>query len=133
VRTIIVGGGKLGLYLASALSNGGSEVTVVANTSELQELGRDFIGQVVAGNSSDEDVLKKAGIQTAQAVVCVDEDEHLNIMVARMAKDIYRIPYVLLKIDDPEQEEFYTMQGLRVICPLKLECERAFTILAEKN
>jgi trk system potassium uptake protein TrkA len=114
---IVVGCGRLGSRLARILSTQDHDVAVVADSAELKRLGNNFDGVKINGIPIDEDVLKQAGIASAHVLVAVTSDDNVNVMVAQIAKEIFKVPMVLARISDPEREDFYKHLGLNTVCP----------------
>ncbi len=118
MKVLIVGCGRLGSRLARDFAARGQSVSVVDSQPEaFTRLPDDFPGQVVLGTGIDEDVLKSAGIETADAFVAVTDDDNTNIMAAQIARTLYRVPQVIVRIYDPERAEVYRGLGLNVLCP----------------
>src|SRR2546429_3212134 len=70
MRTVIVGCGRVGSSLARQLSEEGDEVTVVDfSEAAFNRLGEDFVGEMVFGSAVDEDILRRAGTDRAEAFV----------------------------------------------------------------
>lgn len=106
----------MGAELAMLLSDAGDNVTVIDRKREaLQRLGRTFNGISMDGNGFDIDVLKKAGIESADAVVVVTNGDNTNIMAYQVAKEIFNVPRVIARIYDPRRAEVYKRFGLEVI------------------
>jgi trk system potassium uptake protein TrkA len=118
VRVVIVGCGRLGAQLARLLLADGHEVTVVdKDSAAFARLGSDFAGEAVLGTGIDEDVLLRAGIQEADAVVAVTSGDNTNVMAAQVAKEIFGVPKVICRVQDPLREQIYRSLGLETICP----------------
>ena len=121
MRVVIMGCGRVGSQLAARLDREGHEVSVIdANQKALRRLPDDFGGHTVVGTGIDEDVLRAAGIEQADAFVAVTEGDNRNIMAAQVAREIFRVPEVVARIYDPVREEIYRGLGLDTICPTKL-------------
>jgi trk system potassium uptake protein TrkA len=131
MKIIMLGCGKLGDYLVARLLNEGHQITVISETLDWEESGRDPRLQVVVGNPVDDDLLVGAGIAKAQAILCVTPDEHLNLMLAQIAKQVHHIPYALAEITDPKLEQFCLQNGISTVCPLQAAAERITALLAE--
>jgi trk system potassium uptake protein TrkA len=114
---IVVGCGRLGSRLARVLSAQNHDIVVVGARLELNRLGNRFDGVKVSGIPIDEDILKQAGIENAHVLVAVTADDNVNVMVAQIAKEIYKVPVVLARITDPEREDFYKHLGLNTVSP----------------
>ncbi|TCL71564.1 trk system potassium uptake protein TrkA [Hydrogenispora ethanolica] len=130
---IVVGCGRLGSRLARVLSEQGHDLVVIGQCEEFKRLGTGFDGVTVSGNPIDEDVLKKAGIEKAQALVAVTADDNINAMAAQIAKAIFRVPMVLARISDPEREEFFAHLGLNVVSPTNTGINRIIKLLNENR
>jgi trk system potassium uptake protein TrkA len=80
----------------------------------------DFRGRKVVGDGRDQDVLRRAGVEGADAFVSCTAGDNRNVMAAQMAKHIFNVPRVVCRIYDPLREEMYKMLGLRTISPTKV-------------
>jgi trk system potassium uptake protein TrkA len=132
MNMIIIGCGKIGLDLIPRLLNDGHRITVIADVQHLEGVGRDCRLQVVIGNPVDDELLINAGIEKAQAVVCVTGDEHQNLMMAQIAKNIHHVPYVLAEINDPKLEQFCSKNGIYTVCPLQIEADYITELLSKE-
>ncbi|MEN6325484.1 MAG: NAD-binding protein, partial [Syntrophomonas sp.] len=75
MNIIIIGCGKVGSKLSQLLSNDGHDVVIVDNDKDaFKALSPDFNGITVAGVPIDQDVLKQAGIENADAFAAVSPD-----------------------------------------------------------
>lgn len=117
---LIIGCGRLGGSLASRLAAHGVDVTVLGNDRRAFEvnLPRDFSGRTVYGMEIDSDVLEKAGIKDATVVAALGRDEPTNMMAAQVAKRVFNVPRVLVRIDSPELATLYRQQGFEVVSPI---------------
>jgi len=108
----------MGAELATDLSVNGYDVVVVdKQKSAFTRLGSDFNGVTVLGTGIDEDVLKEAGIEQADALMALTSMDNVNIMVAQIAKDLYKVPKVMTRIYEPDREYVYRDFGLDTINP----------------
>jgi trk system potassium uptake protein TrkA len=118
MKVVIVGCGRVGSYLAVSLVAGGHQVTVVDNHGiAFERLGDSFQGETVLGTGIDEDVLRRAGIEDANAFVAVTNGDNTNIMASQVVKEIFKVPTVICRIYDPVREEVYRHLGLTTFCP----------------
>lgn len=108
---IIAGCGRLGAHLATSLSDKGLDVAVVDGDSKnFSKLGPGFDGITVTGVPIDEDILRKAGIEKADALAVVSPEDNMNIMAALIARDMFNVPKVYVRVGDPEKAEFYRQE-----------------------
>ncbi len=118
MKIVIMGCGRVGAQLAVSLDKGGHQVTVLDNdTYSFRRLPSDFGGTALLGNGIDEEVLKKAGIEEADAFVVVTQGDNRNVMAAQIAKHIFGVPRVICRIYDPLRRDLYQTLGLEAISP----------------
>ena len=121
MNIIIIGCGKVGSRFAEILSMDGHDVVIVDNDKNaFKALNHDFNGITVTGVPIDQDVLKQAGIENADAFAAVTPDDNVNIMACQVAKEIFKVPRVIARIYNPEREHVFHQFGLDTICPTNL-------------
>jgi trk system potassium uptake protein TrkA len=132
MKLVIVGCGRVGAMAALALSKAGHQVTVIdSNRRAFDRLGSDFTGEMVLGNGIDEDVLRQAGIESADGFASLTNGDNRNIMAAQIAQHIYKVPRVVCRIYDPIREEAYRKLGLHSYCPTIEGAEKVRRMLKE--
>jgi len=113
-----MGCGRVGAQLAALLDEDGHKVTILdTDAYSFRRLPSAFKGTPLVGNGTDEEFLKKAGIEEADAFVAVTQGDNRNVMAAQIAKDIFNVPKVVCRIYDPLREELYHTLGLETISP----------------
>jgi trk/ktr system potassium uptake protein len=118
VKTVILGCGRVGAALAQQLESAGNEVVIIDRNQEaFARLGPDYSGGMVLGTGIDEDILRKAGIEGADAFVAVTNGDNTNAMSAQIAKLIFHVPRVVARLYDPVREETYRTLGLETVSP----------------
>jgi trk system potassium uptake protein TrkA len=85
----------------------------------------------VLGLGIDEDVLRQAGIEEADAFAAVTDSDYTNIMACLMAKEIFRVPRVIARISEPKREKIFHQLGLETICPSILGAQSVFELLVK--
>lgn len=134
MNILLVGCGKVGSKLADALCVDGHDVTVVdRDESNFKLLSSKFTGFTTFGVPIDLDVLRRAGIESCDAVAVVSSDDNTNIMVSQIAKEIFNIPIVITRIYDPAREQLFSRFGLKTICPTNLTVSAVRSALNEKS
>jgi trk system potassium uptake protein TrkA len=127
---IIVGCGKLGAFLANEFSIIGDSVVVIdKNGRKFSKLSVDFSGFRIEEDALDEDILIEAKITKADVVVCASNDDDTNIMVALIAKRIYKTPVVISRIYESTKVEFLEKHDIKVVSPLHLSAQEYKTII----
>ncbi|MDP8259826.1 MAG: TrkA family potassium uptake protein [Candidatus Gygaella obscura] len=113
---IIVGCGRVGSELARLLSCEGHNVVVVdKNSTAFERLGGAFNGLSLTGNALDVDLLKSAGIEKADVLCALTNGDNTNLVIAQIAKKIFKVAKVLTRIYDPSRAHIYKSLGLDVI------------------
>lgn len=116
MKVIIVGCGKFGSGLAQNLIRKGHKVTVIDTNPEAFELlGTDFHGETIVGVGFDRDVLEKAQIHMADAIVACSKSDETNALIGRISQIVYKVPRVISRLYDPRQAELYRSLGIQTI------------------
>lgn len=118
MNIVIMGCGRVGAQLAALLDADGHSVTVLDNDAySFRRLPANFGGTALLGNGLDQEVLKKAGIEEADAFFVVTQGDNRNVMAAQIAKHIFNVPKVICRIYDPLRRDIYQALGLEAISP----------------
>ena len=118
MRVVIMGCGRVGARLAALLDSEGHQVTVLdTETYSFRRLPPTFNGTALVGNGLDGEVLKKAGIEQADAFIAVTQGDNRNVMAAQIAKHIFNVPRVICRIYDPLRRDLYSTLGIEAISP----------------
>ena len=93
-------------------------MTVVDEREDsLGRLGDDWTGGFFIGQGIDLQLLKQAGIAEADAVVVTTDGDNTNIVIGQVAKKMFDVDSVVVRMFDPARAEFYRAQGLNIVCP----------------
>ena len=118
MKVVILGCGRVGATLATQLDRAGHTVSVIdSNSDSFQRLGAKFGGEKITGSGVDEEILRKAGIVSADAFIAVTNGDNRNIMASQIAKEIFNIKKVVCRIYDPLRQVTFNESGLEAICP----------------
>ncbi len=119
MKVIIMGCGRVGGQLATRLDEESHDVTILdLNANQFQRfLSENFGGRKITGNGLDQDVLRRAGIEDADAFVALTQGDNRNITASQVAKHIFDVQRVVCRIKDPIREEMYNELGLRTVSP----------------
>lgn len=116
---IIIGCGRLGSTLARELSDNGNDVCILDRDNEkLQVLGSGFNGQRIKGIEFDNDKLVEAGIHEADVLLAVTNDDNVNITVSLIAKEMYKVPKIIARVNSPEKSYIYDEMDIETINPV---------------
>lgn len=89
-RVLIIGAGRIGRNLALMLEKVGISVKVIDKDMErCQELAESLDeGLVLCGEGTDIELLTEEGVGEADAVMCLTDDDKLNLLIALLAKHL---------------------------------------------
>lgn len=90
-RVVIVGGGNVGLYVASQLEREKNvRVRIIEADSEKADVAVSALKQtiVIHGDGLARDVLEEAGADQADIVIAVTNDDKTNMLIGKLAKQI---------------------------------------------
>jgi trk system potassium uptake protein TrkA len=104
MKVMIVGGGKVGAYLASYLLSCGHSVKLIENRRDevahlCQKLPEDV---VVCGSGTDPDVLEASGIRQMQVLAAVTGQDETNLVATSLARFEFKVPRTIARVNHPE-------------------------------
>jgi trk system potassium uptake protein TrkA len=118
MKIVIMGCGRVGGRLAGLLDIEGHSVTILdIDSYSFRRLPPEFTGTALVGDGMDEEALKKAGIEEADAFVAVTEVDNHNIMAAQIVRYIFNVPKVVCRIYDPMRRELFSSLGIDALSP----------------
>src|SRR5919201_3912731 len=118
VFIIIMGCGRVGARLALMLTAAGHEVTILdVKSSSFSRLGPDFKGTTILGNGIDQEVVRRAGIERADAFVAATQGDNRNITASQIARHVFGVKRVVTRIYDPLRSDTFAALGLQAISP----------------
>ncbi len=113
---IIVGCGRVGAELALSISRQNHFVTIVdVNPRAFDRLGPDFRGRTVQGEAIEQEVLKRAGVESAHAFAAATTSDSVNFVAARAARDLFRIEHVVARVYNPRRAQIYERLGIQTV------------------
>lgn len=134
MQVIIMGCGRLGEAVARLLHSEGHAVTIVDRDAEaLARLGPTFADRTVCGYGYDRATLLQAGIESTESFIATSSSDNANVLTARIARNIFRVPRVLARVYDSRNADIYNKLGLQTICPTSWGAARALQLLAHSD
>jgi trk system potassium uptake protein TrkA len=129
---LIMGCGRLGAELATQLEGDGHEVSILdIDKFAFDHLPPTFRGNKILGDGTDQDTLRRAGAERAEAFIAATRGDNRNALAAQVARHVFRIQRVGSVIFDPIREEVYRELGLRTINPTKIEADLLREVIEE--
>ncbi|MEM5774702.1 MAG: TrkA family potassium uptake protein [Anaerolineaceae bacterium] len=134
MKLIIMGYGRVGAQVAALMSAEGHAVTVIDNDpGRVNRLALDKKIRTVKGIGFDRDVLIRAGIEEADAFAATGSSDNMNVIAARIARNVFHVPIVVARLYDPERAEIYQRLGLKTISSTSLGAERIRELLIHSD
>jgi len=110
MRVLIIGGGKVGTYLAELLLREKHDVRLVELREEEKErILLDIpVENLYFGSGTDPDVLETAGIRKANVVAAVTGSDETNLVVTTLARYEFMIPRIIARVNHPKNVWLFT-------------------------
>lgn len=125
MHVVVVGCGRVGAGLARAIEAQGHSVAVLDRRSKaFTRLPEGFTGRTVVGVGFDRDRLRAAGIEEAGSVAAVTSGDNSNILIARVAREVFGIERVVARIYDPRRAAIYERLGIPTIATVQWTTDR---------
>jgi trk system potassium uptake protein len=116
---IVAGGGKVGANLARSLLRMGHEVTLIEQSQyRFDRLQEELQHQILLGDATELHVLELAGIgRPPELVLAVTGDDEDNLIICQLAREGYRVPKVVARVNDPRNQEHFDLLGIgQTVC-----------------
>jgi trk system potassium uptake protein TrkA len=128
-KLLVIGCGRLGASIANDASKKGKNVIVVdPDESSFLHLDETFGGITITGNATDFSILERAYIKTAFEVVITTGDDNINIFIAHVCRTFYKVPTIVVRLDDPERGVLIANMKIKPIYPLDLSLSKFYQV-----
>jgi trk system potassium uptake protein TrkA len=109
-NVLVVGGGKVGTYLASLLIADGYSVRVIeGNRAEFDRLRKELPeGVLIMGDGTDPSVLEAAGVRKADVVAAVSRADETNLVITSLARFEFQVPRIIARVNTPKNAWLFT-------------------------
>jgi trk system potassium uptake protein TrkA len=110
---IIVGGGKVGYYLAKQLVEDGHEVLVIEKDAAKCQQIADELGDIVLwGDGCEGITLEAAGTGRADLFIAVTGDDEDNLVACQVAKNKFSVGRTVARLNNPKNETVFKKLGI---------------------
>ncbi|MDY6910338.1 MAG: TrkA family potassium uptake protein [Thermodesulfobacteriota bacterium] len=118
---VVIGCGRLGSYIADALSKEGHSVVVIDVRSQaFEQLTAEFSGFTVEADATEFGVLKNARMEKADMVIACTEDDNVNLLVSQVARKVFGTRNVLARVSDSDRQALCGRLEIQTICPSRV-------------
>ena len=119
----IIGAGRTGRGLALLLEGQGVQVKVIDRNRERCELLAEKLttGLAICGDGTDIDLLTEEGVAEADVIVCLTEDDKLNLMLALLARHLSNNKIkTVVRVDRNEYIDLMEKVGVNIALSARL-------------
>lgn len=110
---IVVGGGRVGYYLARDLIERGEEVTLVEkDTARADWLSSQLGSMVMRGDGDEMAFLRTTGMERADVVMAVTGDDEDNLIALQLAKRYFNVKHTIARVNNPANVEVFKALGV---------------------
>jgi len=115
MNVIIVGCGRVGVELAHTLHKEHVVTVIDKKGGAFDQLGLDYLGRTVQGEALDRKALQRAGVETADALAAVTSSDNVNAIVARIAREVFKVKRVVARVYKPSRAPIYEKLDLQTV------------------
>lgn len=115
MKVVVVGGGKVGYYLAGTLlEHGHTPLIIEKNLKQCQYIANQLDLKVVYGDGSTLEALTSAGVSEAEALVSVTGTDEDNLIICQLAKHLFKIPRTVARVNNPKNADVMKQLGVDI-------------------
>jgi trk system potassium uptake protein TrkA len=110
---VIVGGGKVGFYLAKELVEANHEVLVIERNSAKSAEIAETLGEIVMrGDGCEAAIQEQAGSGRADLFLAVTGEDEDNLVACQVARHVFNVPRTVARINNPKNELIFRKLGI---------------------
>ena len=110
---IIVGGGKVGYYLAKQLVEDGHEVLIIEkDAARCEQISAELGDIALRGDGCEGATLEAAGTGRADLFIAVTGDDEDNLVACQVAKTKFAVLRAVSRINNPKNETIFKKLGI---------------------
>jgi trk system potassium uptake protein TrkA len=115
---VVLGGGRVGLNLASFLISDGHDVTLIESDNNLcTNAASELDALVICGNGTDTKTLEEASLKDADVFVAATGNDETNLLACVLVRE-YQVDKIIARVSDPSHAQAFKKIGVdSVISP----------------
>ncbi len=115
MKVLIIGGGKVGYYLAQTLTEHDHEPVVIeSNKSASRKIADALDIPIICGDGTSIDVLESANIEKMDAVISVTGKDEDNLISCQLAKKRFNVPKTIARVNNPKNVQIMRTLGVDI-------------------
>lgn len=116
MKAIIVGGGKVGFYLAKTLLEHDYDVTVIEQDKEHSRFcANNLDAQVSCGSGTSVETLEACGAAEADVVIAVTGKDESNLVCCQIARLRFGVKKTIARVNDPKNTQALERLGVDIV------------------
>lgn len=121
---IIVGGGRIGRYIAKDMTDKGHDVTVIERRAErCEQLVAETNVLVIEGDAGDVRYLEQAHVDRADVFVATTHEDDDNLVSCQLAKIEFGVKRAISRVNTPKNVEIFETLGIEAVSSTRLISE----------
>ena len=117
IKIVIMGGGKVGSFLAIALDRKGHQVVVIERNKDLCErlASKTHSAVIIQGDGCDLRYQEEANVEEADVFAAVTGDDDDNLVACQLARTYFGVPRSVARVNNPKNERIFNKLGVDAI------------------
>ena len=115
MKAIIVGGGKVGYYLAKTLHEKHYDITLIeADREQCRYCANNLQASVVFGDGTTAEALSEAGAQKADVLIAAMGSDEGNLVSCQLAKKHFGVKKTIARVNNPKNRDTFEKLGIDI-------------------
>lgn len=115
MKVCIIGGGKIGYYLAKTLMEHGHAPTIIEEDPQLCRTIADSLDlTVICGSGTKPEVLSTVALDQCGALVAVTGRDEDNLIACQLAKQVYHVKRTVARVNNPKNAAVLKKLGVDI-------------------
>ncbi|MFH1655159.1 MAG: NAD-binding protein [Candidatus Omnitrophota bacterium] len=116
MHIVIVGGGKVGYFLAKTLHQDKHKVVLIEeDKATCEDIAKELNKiLVINGDGCDPKALENAGVARADVLAAVTGEDEDNFIICQLAKEKFKVSRTVARVNDPKNERVFSDLGVDV-------------------
>lgn len=115
MRICIIGGGKVGFYLAkSLLEHGHTPIVIEWRKRDCEKLADTLDIPAICGDGTTLEALEAANCADCAALVAASGDDQTNLIACQLAKKVFKVPKTVARVNNPKNTEVLRQLGVDI-------------------
>lgn len=125
MKSIIIGGGKIGFNLVKTLSGKNHKSILIERDKQTCiKIADELDVVVIHGDGTDLAILEEAGIENAEIVAAVTGTDEENMVICQIAKRHFNVEKIIARVNNPKNIFIFKSLGIdRIVCSTALIAE----------